>query len=138
MSLGTILPVVNATLNGTCAVLLLLGRRAIIQKQVLLHRRLMLAAVMVSAVFLVSYLTRVWLTGTHVFPHPGWLKVVYLATLIPHSILAIGITPLILRLVYLGLKGRYEAHRRLACFIWPLWLYVNVTGILVYGMLYHL
>lgn len=137
MSLETLLPAWNAALNATSGVLIVLGYRAIRAGHRDRHRRLMVAAVAVSAAFLVSYLTRVALTGTHRFPGDGPLKWLYLAILLSHTVLAAAVAPMALRSLFLGWKGRFDAHRRLARVTFPVWLYVSVTGVLVYLLLYQ-
>ncbi|MSP59960.1 MAG: DUF420 domain-containing protein [Myxococcales bacterium] len=135
--MGDLLAAVNACLNGTAGVLLLLGRCAIKRKLVALHRKLMVSAFVVSSVFLVCYLTRVYLTGTHKFPGTGWSKTLYLAVLLSHMALA-SVTPfLAIRSLQLALTRRIEQHRRLVRFTWPIWMYVSVTGVIVYLMLYR-
>jgi putative membrane protein len=136
--LGDILAAVNATLNGTCAVLLLAGRLAIARKRTRTHRALMVSAFVVSSIFLASYLTRVALTGTHADPHRGWVHAAYFAVLGTHMVLAISVVPLALTVLILGLRRRFERHRAIARWTFPIWLYVSVTGVVVYMMLYHL
>ncbi len=127
----------NALLNATAGTLLFLGWRAHKRGDRERHRRLMIGAVSVSALFLVSYLTRVALTGTHRFPGEGPLRWLYLAILVSHTILAVAAAPMALRSLALGLHGRFEAHRKLARVTFPIWLYVSVTGVVVYLMLYQ-
>jgi len=127
----------NAVLNAASGTLVLLGYRAIRAGDRARHQRLMVAAVAVSAAFLVSYLTRVALTGTHAFPVGGPLKVAYLAILLSHTVLAIVATPMILRSVFLGWKGRFADHRAIARWTFPIWLYVSATGVVVYLLLYQ-
>ena len=136
MNLGEILPPVNAVMNATSAVLVFLGWRAIRAGDRIRHRALMLSALAVSALFLVGYLTRVALTGTHRFPGTGALRSAYLLLLGTHTILAAAIVPLIGFAIYYAWKGRFESHRRVARYTLPAWLYVSVTGVLVYFMLY--
>lgn len=138
MSLADALPSVNAALNFSAFVLLLLGFRAIRRGDRARHRALMLAAVSASALFLVGYLTRMALTGTHRFPGEGALRAAYLAILLSHTVLAALAGPLVLRTLFLALKGRFPEHRRIARFTFPVWVYVSVTGVVVYAMLYHL
>jgi putative membrane protein len=97
----------------------------------------MISAVWVSAVFLASYLTRVALTGTHRFPGEGPLRWLYLAILVSHTVLAAAVAPMALRTLFLGARDRLVEHRRLARLTWPIWLYVSVTGVLVYLLLYQ-
>jgi putative membrane protein len=136
LSLGEILPPVNASLNATSAVLIALGWRAIRAGNRTPHRALMVSALCVSALFLAGYLTRVALTGTHRFPGTGPLRSAYLLLLGSHTFLAAAIVPLIGFAVFFAWKGRFDAHRRVARFALPAWLYVSVTGVLVYVMLY--
>jgi putative membrane protein len=138
MSLAEILPPVNASLNALCAVLLFNGRKQIKSGASLTHSRFMLGALLVSAVFLVSYLTRVYLTGTTQFLGAPWLRATYLAVLLSHTILAMVVVPMVLRSVYLALNKRFLEHRKVARWTYPMWMYVSVTGVLVYVMLYHL
>jgi putative membrane protein len=116
--------------------LIIAGRVAIAAKKAKVHRTLMVSALASSALFLTSYLTRVGLTGTHVDPHKGWVHWTYLAVLGTHMLLAIAVVPMVLRAVWLAYKKRFEAHRRLARVTFPVWLYVSVTGVVVYVMLY--
>jgi putative membrane protein len=136
LSLAEILPPVNATLNATSAVLLVLGWRAIRGGRRERHRALMIAALSTSALFLAGYLTRVALTGTHRFPGTGALRTGYLLLLGSHTLLAAAIVPLIGFTVFHAWKGNFEAHRRVARYTLPAWLYVSVTGVVVYFMLY--
>jgi len=138
LSLGETLPPVNASLNALSALLLLAGWRAIRAGDRERHRTLVLSALGASALFLVGYLTRVALTGTHRFPGTGALKGAYLVLLGSHTLLAAVALPLILRALWLAWKGRFAEHRRIARVTFPVWLYVSVTGVLVYFMLYQL
>jgi putative membrane protein len=135
--LGDSLAAVNATLNGTAAVLLLCGRLAIARRRTRTHRALMLSAFVVSALFLCSYLTRVALTGTHVDPHRGWLHAAYLAILTTHVLLAILVVPLVVTALVFAFRQRFSRHRTVARWTFPIWLYVSVTGVVVYVVLYH-
>jgi len=127
---------VNAALNASSATLVFLGFRAIRAGQRTRHRNLMLSALGTSSLFLVGYLTRIALTGTHRFPGTGWLRAAYLLLLGSHTILAAAIVPLVAVTLWLAWKGRFDAHRRIARYTLPAWLYVSVTGVLVYVMLY--
>jgi putative membrane protein len=135
--LGDGLAMVNALLNGTCAVLLVLGRVAIARKRRATHRALMVSAFVTSTEFLTSSLTRVALTGTHADPHKGWLHVAYLTILLTHMTLAIAVVPMVLTVLAFALRERFDRHRRLARWTFPIWLYVSVTGVVVYVMLYR-
>ncbi len=136
MTLATLLPPLNAALNGLSALLLLSGWRAIRAGDRERHRRRMLAAFGVSCAFLVSYLTRVALTGTHRFPGEGWLRIGYLVLLASHTLLAAACLPLVLGSLTYALRERFDSHRRVARYTLPAWLYVSVTGVLVYLLLY--
>jgi uncharacterized membrane protein YozB (DUF420 family) len=131
-------PAVNAALNFTSFVLLILGRVAIARGDEVTHKKRMLAAFTTSAVFLVSYLIRFATTGTHKYPGAGWDKYLYLAILFSHMILAVVLVPLLLTALKRALKAEFEAHKRVVRFAWPIWFYVSVTGVIVYLMLYHL
>jgi len=134
----TDLPALNACLNATSALFLLLAYRAIRRREIDRHRRLMLAAAITSAVFLASYLTYHARVGSVHFMGHGPVRTVYFAILISHTILAVAVLPLVLRTLYLGLKRRDGQHRRIARWTFPVWLYVSVTGVVVYVMLYRL
>jgi uncharacterized membrane protein YozB (DUF420 family) len=132
------LPAVNATLNATSAVLLLLAYAAIRRKDVARHRALMVATAATSTLFLTSYLVYHSLVGSVRFTGTGPIRTLYFAILLTHTVLAAAIVPMVLRTLYLGLKRRDEPHRRLARWTFPLWLYVSVTGVVIYVLLYQL
>lgn len=138
-TLGQILPTVNATLNGLSGLLLLVGFLQIKAKpkNIAAHRFAMLSACTVSALFLVCYLVRVFLTGTHRFPGDGFWKTVYLTTLTTHMLLAMTVPFLAARAVQLAFARRFIDHKKLVRYLFPIWLYVSVTGVIVYFMLYH-
>lgn len=138
MTLEELLPTLNALLNATSALLLFLGWRAIRAGRRDRHRNLMIAACGSSVLFLASYLTRVALTGTHRFPGEGAFKAVYLIVLGSHTLLAAVTLPLVLRTLWLSFRARFAEHRRIARWTFPVWMYVSVTGVAVYVMLYHL
>lgn len=131
------LPAVNATLNATAGVLLVLAFLAIRKKRVERHRALMLSACAVSALFLVTYLVYHYFAGSTRFAGTGWTRPVYFSILISHTILATAVLPLVLVTVWRGLKMNVEKHRRIARWTFPIWIYVSVTGVAVYLMLYH-
>ena len=131
-------PAINATLNATSAVLLVSGYRAIRRRQIAVHKRCMLSACAVTLVFLLSYVLYHLRVGSVRFGHAGWIRPVYFAILISHTLLAIAIVPLVIRTVWFALQDRLPQHRRLARVTLPLWLYVCVTGVIVYVMLYQL
>ena len=128
----------NAILNTTATILLVAGFYFIKQKRVQAHRRCMIAAVLVSAAFLTSYLIFHYEVGDVRFTGQGWVRPLYFAILIPHVILAVTILPLALTTLYFGLTSNFVKHRRIAKWTWPLWIYVSVTGVIVYLMLYQL
>jgi len=132
------LPHVNAFLNSTSALLLIAGYSFIRAKQVRAHRNCQMAAVFTSVVFLASYLTYHYYHGDTPFPGQGIVRPFYFAILITHVILAIVIVPLVMITVYRAARGDFDRHRRIARWTLPLWLYVSVTGVIVYVMLYHL
>jgi putative membrane protein len=129
-------PTVNATLNLIAAVLLWRGRVAIKAGDPERHRRIMMGAFGTSAVFLASYLTYHYTAEMTLYPHQDWRKTLYLLVLLPHIVLATVMVPFILAAVWHALKGRYDKHRRLVRWVWPVWMYVSVTGVIVYLMLY--
>ncbi|MBS1117928.1 MAG: hypothetical protein H6Q90_156 [Deltaproteobacteria bacterium] len=137
MTSDQIHPAINAALNGTCFVFLVLGRIAIARGDVALHRKRMLAAFTASSVFLVSYLIRFATTGAHKYPGEGWDKTLYLAILFSHMVLAVALVPLVIRTLQLAFGSRFDKHKRLVKATWPIWMYVSVTGVIVYLMLYH-
>jgi|SRR5579871_4985963 len=130
------LPTLNAVLNSLSALFLATGFVMIKQKKVLQHRVCMVAAFVVSSVFLVSYLTYHAKVGNVRYTGQGALRTVYFTILISHTILAAVIVPLVLRTLYLAVKGRFVDHRRWARWTLPLWFYVSVTGVVIYEMLY--
>lgn len=136
-ALGDALAPVNASLNLAATLCLIVGFLFIRRGQIARHRRAMLGAVAASALFLVFYVTRFALTGTHTFAGEGTARTVYLTILFTHMVLAVVVVPLVLRLLYLARGERFAEHRRLARWAYPVWLYVSVTGIAVYVMLYH-
>ncbi len=131
------LPAVNAGLNATATVLLTAGYVCIRRKQVAAHRVAMLAAVVVSAAFLATYLTYHLQTAPTRFGGTGLIRPVYFALLISHVLLAMAIVPLVPITVTLALRGRFERHRAWARWTFPIWYYVSVTGVLVYFFLYR-
>ncbi len=133
----TVLPAINGSLNAISATLVLTGWRAIKRKNVTLHRRCMKAAIAASALFLVCYVIRASLTGTHRFEGPAAIRMLYLVVLFSHMTLAVLVVPLVGRTAYLAIRGRLDEHRRIARVTLPIWLYVSVTGVLIYILLYH-
>ena len=134
----SIFPAVNATLNGISAVLLTTGRAMIRRRKVGLHRACMISAVITSTVFLASYLYyHAHVRSVH-FPGTGWARLVYFSILISHTLLAAAVPPLALISLTYGLRGRFDRHRHIARWAYPIWLYVSVTGVVVYIMLYQI
>jgi uncharacterized membrane protein YozB (DUF420 family) len=132
------LPTLNAVLNATSAVLLLAGWWLIRHGRRVAHRRAMLAALATSTLFLVSYLAYHFEVGSVRFTGQGLVRTVYFAILVSHTLLAVAIVPLVLVTLRRALRGRFEAHRALARITLPLWLWVSVSGVVVYWMLYRL
>ncbi|NKB90181.1 MAG: DUF420 domain-containing protein [Acidobacteria bacterium] len=132
------LPTLNATLNTISALFLLSGYRLIRSGNRDGHRRAMLAAFTTSTLFIVSYLTYHFFAGATPFGHEGtWIRTAYLTVLLTHTVLAVPAAPMAIATLVLGLRGKFETHRRLARIAFPVWLYVSVTGVIVYVMLYH-
>lgn len=131
------LPHLNAFLNGTSAVLLFTGYSFIRARNVVAHRACQIAALIVSSLFLVSYLTYHYYHGSTRFLGTGIVRPVYFTILTTHTILAAVIVPLIFLTFYRAFRGDFVRHRRIARVTLPLWLYVSVTGVIVYLMLYH-
>jgi putative membrane protein len=134
---GDRLAFVNACLNGSAALCLLIGWIAIRSGNRKFHGWMMASAFAISVLFLVSYLTRVAISGTHRYPGTGAWKVIYLSILMSHMLLAVVTPPLAIRTLYLAVKKRFVEHRRIVRFTLPIWMYVSVTGVLVYVLLYH-
>jgi len=132
------LPHLNACLNTISACLLAMGYVAIRRKNVVTHARFMVAACVVSAAFLVSYITYHYGAGHKVYPGTGGLRVFYLAVLFSHIVLAVVTLPLVLTTLTLAAKRRWDLHRKLARWTFPIWIYVSVTGVVVYVMLYQM
>ena len=132
------LPTVNATLNTISCMLLITGYVLIRQRKITAHKNCMLAAFGVSVLFLISYVIYHANAGSKPFTKHGWIRPVYFTILISHIILAFVIVPLALRTLYLAWRERFDAHRRVAKITFPIWLYVSVTGVLIYLMLYQL
>ena len=133
------LPAVNATLNGLSAIFLTLGFIAIKRGNKIAHRNCMIAAFSTSVIFLACYLTyhATVKTVTHFVNPPEW-RPVYLTILLTHTVFAVVIVPLILRTLWLARKQNFEAHKKIARWTWPLWMYVSVTGVVIYLLLYQI
>ncbi|HXY09027.1 MAG TPA: DUF420 domain-containing protein [Terriglobales bacterium] len=133
-----VFPGLDASLNGTSAVLLLIGRGLIKRGQMVAHRAVMIAALISSSLFLASYLYYHWHVGSVHFQGQGWVRPLYFTILISHTLLAAVIVPMIILTLSRALRERYDRHRAIARWTYPLWLYVSVTGVVVYLMLYRL
>jgi uncharacterized membrane protein YozB (DUF420 family) len=134
----SVLPTVNAFLNGTAAILLMWGFVLIRQRRIDTHRKVMTTAFGVSCAFLVCYLVYHAQVGSVKFQHSGWIRTVYFSILSTHTVLAAAVPVLAIITLRRGLSKRFDAHRRIAKWTLPIWLYVSVTGVVVYLMLYHL
>lgn len=132
------LPAVNAALNAATACLLCAGWLMIRRRRILLHKTCMLSALGVSTLFLASYLWYHAHAGVKHFAGRGWIRPAYFAILVSHTVLAAAVVPLALTTAYLGLRSRHPTHRRLARWTLPIWLYVSVTGVVVYLLLFRL
>lgn len=132
------LPALNATLNATAATLLVIGYVLIRRGRVQQHRRVMISAFATSTLFLVSYVIYHANVGSRPFPGTGPIRTIYLSILLTHIVLAIVIVPMALITLTRGLRARFDRHVPIARWTLPLWLYVSVTGVIVYLMLYKL
>jgi putative membrane protein len=128
---------VNAGLNATAAVLIGTGFYFIKQKNIHAHKLCMVAAMVVSALFLTSYLIYHYNVGSVRFTKQGFIRNIYFPLLITHTVLAALALPIVLRTFFLAMKGRFGAHMRIARWTFPVWMYVSVTGVIVYLLLYH-
>ena len=132
------LPAVNATLNATAAVLLVWGYILIRRRSIAAHRTVMLTAFATSSVFLGCYLVYHFNVGSVPFQGTGAIRTVYFSILITHTVLAATVPPLAIITLSRGLRGRFDPHRKIARWTLPVWLYVSVTGVVVYWMLYQM
>jgi putative membrane protein len=133
-----VLPHLNGALNGLIAVLLVCALIAIRRDRRDLHPKLMLCAVIAGALFLVLYVAQYSLVGHRRFPGDDAVRTVFLVILTTHTVLAVAAVPLVLRALYLGLRQRFAEHRRIVRITYPVWLYVSVTGVVIYWMNNHL
>lgn len=130
-------PALNACLNTACTLFLLAGYLFIKRGNIPAHRISMTAAFITSAIFLTSYLYYHAHAGSKAYAGTGILRTIYFSILISHSVLAAAIVPLVLTTVVFAWRGRFDRHRRIARWTWPLWMYVSVTGVVIYAMLYQ-
>lgn len=137
------LPALNAFLNATSTTLLILGYRFIRRREIVAHRRCMLAACGTSLLFLASYVTyhvlrQKYYGAAHTtFSDPAWFRPIYLALLFTHLLGALALVPLVPLTLWRAFRERFDQHRRLARWTWPIWLYVSATGVVIYLLLYH-
>lgn len=134
----SIFPALNAGLNGASAIMITTGRVFIRRQKVRLHRACMISAVVTSSLFLISYLYYHAHVGSVHFPGQGWVRPVYFTILISHTLLAAAVVPLVLISLYYALREKFDRHRRIVRWAFPVWLYVSVTGVVVYVMLYQI
>jgi len=133
------LPAVNGTLNGLSAILLTAGYVFIKKKNMRAHRNCMIGAFVTSVIFLMCYLTyHIFVHHVTIFKNPAWFRPIYLTILFTHLVLAIAIVPLVLMTLNRAFKERFELHKKIARWTWPLWMYVSVTGVAVYLILYQI
>ena len=132
------LPAVNAFLNGTSAILLTAGYVFIRKNRKIAHRNCMVAAFVTSVLFLTCYLIYHYHAGRTEFRNPQWFRPIYLTILISHTILAVAIVPLVLVTLLRAIKERFESHKKIARWTWPIWMYVSVTGVVIYVLLYQI
>jgi uncharacterized membrane protein YozB (DUF420 family) len=132
------LPTLNAALNALAAVLLISGWVFIRRRDIARHRLCMLSAFGVSAIFLASYLTYHYHVGSVRFPELGWVRTLYLGILLTHTVLAAAVPVLAVLTLVRAFQQRFDRHRRIARWTLPIWIYVSITGVVIYWMLYHL
>jgi putative membrane protein len=132
------LPTLNAALNSLSAIFLVLGYIKIKNSDQETHKKFMIAALISSALFLTCYLIYHYNVGSVLYPYHDWTRVLYYLILIPHIILATVMTPFILIAVWFALSKRYEKHKRIVRWVWPVWMFVSLSGVTIYVMLYLL
>ena len=132
------LPTLNAILNSISALFLILGFRYIKKGDQQSHKKMMISALIVSALFLTSYVIYHYNIPSTPYPHHDWTRPVYFAILIPHIILAAIMGPFIIAAVIFAIKGKFETHKKIVKWIWPVWIFVSVSGVVIYLMLYKL
>lgn len=132
------LPALNACLNSLSAAFLIIGYIFIRHNHQVAHRNCMIGALISSALFLTFYLIYHYNAGRTVFKDPAWFRPYYLVLLLTHTVLAVVIVPMVLMTVSRAIKRRYDLHKKIARWTWPLWMYVSVTGVLIYLILYQI
>lgn len=134
----SLFPTLNATLNGASAVLIARGYTLIRKRQIAAHRKYMLGAVVTSSLFLVSYLYYHFHVGSVRFQGQGWVRPLYFGILLTHTVLAASLVALVPLTLLRALRERFDRHRKIARWTYPIWMYVSITGVVIYLMLYHL
>lgn len=134
----TDLPTINALLNLICSMLLIAGFIQIKKGNRLLHKKIMIGALITSALFLTSYLLYHYRVGSVPYPYHDWTRPLYFFILIPHVILAALMTPFILTAVWFAFRNDFDRHKKVVRWVWPVWIFVSVSGVAVYLMLYRL
>jgi putative membrane protein len=132
------LPAINACLNGLSAIFLTAGYLFIKRKNQVAHRNCMVSAFVTSTIFLVCYLVYHFNAGRTVFREPAWFRPIYLTVLLTHTLLAVAILPMVLVTLHRAIKQRFELHKKIARWTWPIWMYVSVTGVVIYLLLYQI
>jgi uncharacterized membrane protein YozB (DUF420 family) len=132
------LPTLNAILNSISAIFLILGYRFIKNENKQSHKKMMISALAVSVLFLTSYVIYHYNIPSTPYPYHDWTRPIYFAILIPHIILAAIMGPFIIAAVIFALKGKFESHKKIVKWIWPVWMFVSVSGVVIYLMLYQL
>jgi len=138
MPTATVLPHINAVLNGISTVLLVIGFVLIKNGRRDAHRTAMISAIVVSAIFLVSYLTYHFTAPIFLFPGAGWAVPAYYTLLVSHVVLAAIVTPMVIVTAWRALHGEFDRHKAIAKWTWPIWIFVTVSGVAVYVILYHI
>jgi putative membrane protein len=132
------LPAVNAALNTFSTIFLTCGYVFIRRQRQVAHRNCMIGAVICSAIFLTCYLIYHYNAGRTVFRDPAWFRPIYLTILLTHTILAVVIVPMVLTTLYRAATRQFDRHKRIARWTWPIWMYVSITGVIIYFLLYHI
>jgi uncharacterized membrane protein YozB (DUF420 family) len=132
------LPAVNACLNSLSAIFLTIGYLFIRRKNIIAHRNCMLGAFLTSTIFLICYVVYHLNAGRTVFKDPAWFRPIYLSILLTHTVLAVAIVPMVLITLSRALRQRFDRHKIIARWTWPLWMYVSVTGVIIYVLLYRI
>jgi putative membrane protein len=132
------LPAVNAALNTLSTIFLTCGYVFIRRQRQVAHRNCMIGAVISSTLFLTCYLIYHYNAGRTVFRDPAWFRPIYLTILLTHTILAVVIVPMVLTTLYRAARRQFDRHKKIARWTWPIWMYVSITGVIIYFLLYHI